>query len=183
MREWFIVGAKLLGVYFLFNALTLIVGSTGLVASFAHSRESVMGPSSIDIFLVSCFTIVASLGFAYILIFQTDWLADRLKLAEPSQPMPVGMAGDGLQTGIILIGIYVFCTRIGSLAHAVMTNLAENNMGASFAATQPNGLTFSMNFIPPLVTLLFSLFLMFGSGKIAAFLVKKTEAYQGHSGT
>ncbi len=172
MREWFIVGAKLLGVYFLFNALTLIVGSTGLVASVARSSESVMGPSSADIFLVSCFTVVAGLGFAYILIFQTDWLADRLKFAEPSQPMPVGTAG-GLQTGIILIGIYVFCTRIGSLAHAVMTNLAENNMRASFAASQPNGLTFSMNFIPPIVTLLFSLFLMFGSGKIAAFLGKR----------
>ncbi len=180
MREWFIVGAKLLGVYYLYSVLTLIVGSTGLIAFIAHSRESIIGSSSADIFLVSCFTIVASLGFAYTLIFQTNWLADRFKLADLTQPTPGSMAGSKLQMGIILIGIYVFCTRIGSLAHAVVTNLAENNMRAAFGTTQPNGLTFSRDFISPIVTLLFSLFLIFGSGKIAAFLEKIpiTEAVQ-----
>ncbi len=146
MREWFIVGAKLLGLYYLFSALTLIVSSTALVSSITRSRESIMGSSSVDIFLVSCFGIIASLGFAYILIFQTDWLADRLKLAGLSQASPGCPAGSRLQTGIILICIYIFCTRIGSLVHVILTNLAENNMRAAFAATQPNGLTFSLNF-------------------------------------
>ena len=174
MREWFIVGAKLLGLYLLFSTLTLVVSSTGLISYIVRSKESIMGSSSVDIFLVSCFTIIASLGFAYILIFQTDWLADRFKLADLSQVTPAGPAGSRLQTGIILIGIYVFCTHIGSLVHVILTNLAENNMRAVFAATQPNGLTFSPSFISPIATLLFSLFLIFGSRKIAAFLEKKT---------
>lgn len=180
MREWFIVCAKLLGIYYLYIVLTSTVSSTGLIAYIAHSRESIMDSSSADIFLVSCFTIVASLGFAYILIFQTGWLADRFKLSDLSQPTSGSTAGSKLQMGIILIGVYVFCTHIGSLAHAVATNLAENNMRAAIGATQPNGLTFSRDFISPVVTLLFSLFLIFGSGKIAAFLEKTqiTKAVQ-----
>ncbi len=183
MRGWFIVGSKLLGVYYLFSALTFIVSSTGLITSITRSRESIMGSSSVDIFLVSCFGIIATLGFAYILIFQTDWLADRLKLADLSQPTPGGPAGSRLQTGIILIGIYVFCTHIGSLVHAILTNLAENNMRAAFAATQPNGLTFSLNFIAPITILLFSLFLIFGSRNIAAFLERKTMTEAGQNQT
>ncbi len=174
MREWFIVGAKLLGLYYLFSALTFIVSSSGLIASIIRSRESIMGSSSGDIILVSCFSIIATLGLAYILIFQTDWLADRFKLAALSQATPGGLAGSRLQTGIILIGIYIFCTHIGSLVHEIFINLAENNLRTEFAATQPKGLTFSPNFISPIATLLFSLLLIFCSGKIAAYLEKKT---------
>jgi hypothetical protein len=176
MREWFIVGAKLMGVYFLYSVLSLIVGSTGLIASIAHSRESIMGSTTADIFLTTCFTFIASLGFAYMLLFQTEWLTDRFKLVDrpQAQATPSSPVSGKLQMGIILIGIYIFCTHIGSLAHAVLTNLAENNMYTAFAATQPKGITFSLIFISPVLTLLFSLFLIFGSGKIAAFLEKRT---------
>lgn len=177
MREWFIVGSKLLGVYFLYWALISLLGEIGLALSILSSNDSPFpGLSSTVILLTSAFSSIVMIAFAFALLFKTELIADKLKLTGFLKEFQGIRHSDSLHSGITLIGIYIFCTKIGSLAKVILASLKANSGINPFAATQPKGLTFSLDFAEPGFTLLFSLLLIIGSKRIAEFLEKGKQA-------
>ena len=172
MREWFIVGSKLLGLYFLYTVITSMLNTTGLFLTLLTSSSSFYPrEESNAVLLITVFTIVAEIGCALPLLFKAEWIADKLRL--PGSGSSSALSGSkGLRPGIILIGIYVFTIKIGGLAKVFVLSRKTGRMASSFAATQPDGLSFSRDFVEPGVTILLSLCLIFGSKYIAAFLTK-----------
>jgi uncharacterized membrane protein (DUF485 family) len=173
MREWFIVGSKLLGIYFLYWAFTILPESIALsMSSFSKSVILNEGPSNLAIFLSSISATVVMIVFSFVLLFKTNWLADTLKVTGQSHKTEIQYDIGMLQTGISLIGIYIFCTKIGGLIQAYVESRAVSRMFSSYIATQPEGLSWSQKFAGPMATLAISLFLIFGSRYIASFLTK-----------
>jgi hypothetical protein len=83
MRNWFIVGSKLLGIYFLYWALTSLPGSIMLSMSlFSKSVILNEGPSNLAIFLASISSSLVMIAFAYALLFKSELIADKLKIAD-----------------------------------------------------------------------------------------------------
>lgn len=81
MREWFIVGSKLLGLYILYSVITSMLSSTGLFLSLLTSSNSFFPKeSSIEVLLITAFIIVAEISCAFPLLFKAEWIADKLKL-------------------------------------------------------------------------------------------------------
>ena len=113
--------------------------------------------------------------FAFVLIFKTSWLADTLKVMERSQESARQGDFGMLQTGISLIGIYIFCIRIGNFIQAYVESRAVSRIISPYVATQPEGLSFSQKLAGPAATLVISLLLVFGSKQIAAFLTKAKQ--------
>jgi hypothetical protein len=181
MREWFIAGAKLLGIYFLYWAFTTLPQSIAIgMSSFSESVILNEGPSNLAIFLSSISATAVMIVFAFILLFKTNWLADTLKVTGQSHNSERQYDTGMLQTGISLIGIYIFCTKIGSLIQAYVENRAVNRMFSPFIATQPEGLSWSQKFAGPIATLAISLFLIFGSKYIANFLTRSKQIATEH---
>ena len=173
MREWFIVGSKLLGIYFLYQAIISILNSTGLFFSLMMSSNSFFPKeSSTEVLLITAFTIVVAIGCALPLLFKAEWIADKLKLPTINHSPRPAFTNEKLQPGIILIGIYIFTIKLGGLAKVFALSRRAGRMASPFAATQPEGLSFSRDFVEPGVTILLSLCLIFGSKYIAAFLTK-----------
>ena len=173
MREWFIVGSKLLGLYFLYSVITSLLSSTGLFLSMLTSSNSFFPKeNNAEILLITIFTIVAEIGCALPLLFKAEWIADKLKLTTANESYSAQSSDAKLQPGIILIGIYIFTIRLGGLAKIFALSRRAVKMASPFAATQPEGLSFSRDFVEPGVTILLSLCLIFGSKYIAAFLTK-----------
>lgn len=171
MRNWFIVGSKLLGIYFLYWALTSLPGSIMLSMSlFSKSVILNEGPSNLAIFLASISSSLVMIAFAYALLFKSELIADKLNIADSFEPDT--QHGGNLQSGIILIGIYIFTTEVGRLANIFATAQRANRITDPFAASQPQGLTFSSKLVEPGVTIIVSLCLIFGAQYIAAFLTK-----------
>lgn len=174
MREWFIVGCKLLGLYFLYEALTSTVSVLMFLAS--ASEGTFPGTSATQIILTNAFNIVSGLGFAILLIVKTEWIADKFKLTGIMQDSVSARGGNQLQPGITLLGIYIFCTKIGKLVKIFVAGQVANRTTDQFAASQPKGLIFSLDFVEPVVTLVVSMILIFGSKYIASFLTKERQA-------
>jgi len=79
MREWFTVGAKLLGIYFLYWALTAFFQTISFLFPLSSrgtwaSTEPLNTVIAVDSILTFCFKI----AFALVLLFKTNWLADKL---------------------------------------------------------------------------------------------------------
>jgi hypothetical protein len=181
VREWFIVGSKLLGLYFLYMVVVSVLSSAGLFFSILTSSTTFFPEESgTALLLSSVFTIVAEIGCALPLLFKAEWIADKLKLPSINVSSGATSLNEKLQPGIILIGIYVFTTKIGGLAKVFVLSRTTARMASPFAATQPEGLSFSRDFIEPSITIALSLSLIFGAKYIAAFLTKtkRTEAEQ-----
>ncbi len=174
MREWFIVGSKLLGLYFLYKVIMSLLNSTGLFFSFLTSGNNFFPrESETAVILITAFTIAVEIASALPLLFKAEWIADKLKLPG-NDNSPATSYGDGkLRSGIILIGIYVFTTNMGGLAKVFALSRITVRMGSPFAATQPAGVSFSRDFIGPGVTIFISLCLIFGAKYITTFLTGK----------
>jgi hypothetical protein len=172
MRDTFIVGAKLLGVYLvywlLFNLLSLLAV---VVMAIWESRLAVLTIFSILAYL---FSIAVLIIFSYILLFKTEWLSNIVGLRDDRSHALEFSMDAVLRAGIILIGVYIFSTRIGGLVKEIYNLLAVENVGGDIAASQPAGLRFSRDLITPGVTVAFSLLLVFGS-KYLVKMIDRTE--------
>ncbi len=174
MRDWFIVGCKLLGVYFLYLALASALSSIGFLVS--ASQGTFVGTSKKEIMVTSAIGIISEIACAIPLLFKTEWIADSLKLSGRLHTAPNHHGADTLQSGITLLGIYVFCTKLGGLVKVFALSRETVDMGTPFAATQPASLRFSADFIEPGITILISLCLIFGSKYITAFLTRREQS-------
>jgi hypothetical protein len=175
MREWFIVGLKLLGILFLYSAITSVLSSIGLFLSLLASGNSFLAEeSSIGILLASAFAVVAEIGCAFLLLFKAEWIAGKVNVLTGKDFYSFANGNEILQTGIILIGIYIFTIKIGWLVKAFALRRQTLKIASPFAATQPAGLTFSHDFIEPCTTIIISLCLIFSSKNITAFLTRNS---------
>ena len=116
MRPFFITGCKLLGIFAIYwTFITIPKVSGGLWAAIDAARRG-----STDAFLFyrylfeSIFLFLISLSFACLLIFRTDWLANRLSVIEKSDDEKYNYASL-LKIGIILLGLYIFLINIPSV--------------------------------------------------------------------
>ena len=162
-----------------------MLNSTGLFFSLLTSSNSFFPKESSNaVLLITAFTVVAEIGCALPLLFKAEWIADKLKLTTINHSSTAASGNEKLQPGIILIGIYVFAIKIGGLAKVFALSRRTVRLASPFAATQPEGLSFSRDFIEPGVTILISLCLIFGSKFIAAFLTrnKLTATEQSNQG-
>lgn len=171
MRGLFIVGAKLLGIYLLYWAIMSILVSI----SFLLHASSGGTPFSSELFektiVLMNFSIV--LIFVFVLLFKTEWLADKIKLPGDSLGHTAVVTSANLRLGIVFIGIYIFVTHIGGLITVIWSHFIANRESDMFAATQPKGLQWSVDFVNPIITVLISFLLIFGSEQISRWLIKE----------
>ncbi|MEJ2193175.1 MAG: hypothetical protein P8Y39_12700, partial [Nitrospirota bacterium] len=172
MRDTFIVGAKLLGVYLVYWLLFNVLGLVAVVVTASGKAE--LSGLTIPWMLAYLSSIIVLIAFSSILLFKTEWLSNIVGLGhDGSDALEISMDAV-LRAGIILIGVYIFSTRIGGLVKVLYNLLAVENVGGDIAASQPAGLRFSRDLITPGVTVAFSLLLMFGS-KYLVKMIDRTE--------
>jgi hypothetical protein len=102
MRTLFSVAAKLLGVFIAY------LGLIHLVNAF------LLGEGQLAPVLVQVLAAALALGFGAALVFRTDSLARFVGVSSDESAVVEGLdSRDLLRTGIILVGLYVFLTRVG----------------------------------------------------------------------
>ena len=178
MRDWFNIGCKLLGMYYIYLALTSALGSLSFFVNIGDTALSETDRN--EMLLIYAFAIVAEVGFAFPLLFKTEWLADTLKVREGHYSTWQDHGSRQLQLGITLIGIYSFCANVGRLAGVYAKSRQTNYLSEPFVATQPKGLSFSIDFVDPVVTIVISMLLIFGAKYIAPFLTKEKQPKAEH---
>lgn len=173
MRDWFIVGSKLLGLYFLYTVIITTLNSSGVFLSLLTFSDSFLPKEdSKAALLITALTIAAEIASALPLLFKAEWIADKLRLPS-AHTASFRSEKEILHPGIILIGIYIFAVQIGRLARVFALSRATLRAASPFAATQPAGLSFSRDFIDPGITIIISLCLIFGAKYITTFLARK----------
>lgn len=156
MRNLFIVGAKLLGIYWFIMASLSLISTIGFIQ---HSLWPI-----IITFILSA---IIQFIFSYFLLFKTHNIACLLKLEEKEIPLKNLSSNSFLQIGIILIGLYIFTTNI------------SNFLKSFFFYTQPDYLTKTFNInIPEAMnqyTRLLSLIITFVPIVISLILIFKSQ--------
>jgi hypothetical protein len=161
MYSLFIVCTKLIGIYFVFLTLTNLLNMFPfLIYSFKGSEEEMV---ELYILFSNAFSMTVQLVLALPLLFRTGWIADKLRIKDDiAESLPLSL-NSILRAGIILIGVFIFTTRISSFARTVYYRVLADNSEEAFAATYPQSLSFSTDMITPGITIAFSLLLIFGS--------------------
>ena len=166
MKSYFLIGAKILGIYiFYLCLLNLFQTFTALIVFSSDSTESF----SILTIVSSTGTLIILLILSMLLLFKTEWIASLLKIKE-DRSVPAKRVS--IQTGIILIGIYIFSTNIGHFLFTLYFQIKEANAGRDPIGTFPTGPTISKDLITVSITICFSIFLIFGSKMIENLILK-----------
>ena len=146
MRDLFNVLAKILGLFFLFTAITFL---SLVFQSGGHCNPQISAfVSPLLAFLLS-----------FILIIKTDWVS-RIARVEQSTGTHIGSSGELLETGIALLGLYVFTTHLAGVVRTLAV-LSANPVYRS---------TFDFRNSIEIVTLVVALILIFGAKRIANFI-------------
>ena len=166
MKSFFIAGAKILGIYLVYlSLLNLFQVITALMVFSSESSE----PFPMLTIVSSSGSLILLLIFSLLLLFKTDTVASILSVREENDSTHSKIS---IQTGIILIGIFIFSTRIGSFLANLYIQTKEANAGISGMGTYPNGPLLSKDLLISAITIIFSLILIFGSSGIENILSK-----------
>jgi hypothetical protein len=127
MRRLFIVGAKILGLACIFWVITIasmILYAMGMLLSSARNESF----WSLQVLLYSICIIAymaLSVWFSIVLLFKTDWLADKLKL-EKDGPLPHWPELNTLlNLGIILAGLCILAVAMPSLGRSLISFISQ----------------------------------------------------------
>lgn len=170
MRSLFSVGGRLLGIYFTYYGLSNLFSIVILLVSPSPDFPQV-GKAAI---IYSSISTIILLSISFLLIFYTEFLADISRLKDESVNYQAFPTKDALQAGVVLIGIYIFTTNIGEVISAIQKQILTKRMGEDLGATYPPSLNFTGDIVEPGVTIVFALFLIFGS-KIFTKLVGRPD--------
>ncbi|WDP90000.1 MAG: hypothetical protein HUN04_09880 [Desulfobacter sp.] len=166
MKSYFVVGAKILGIYLVYlGLLNLFQIVTALMVFYSASSE----PFPMLTLVSSTGSLILLLIFSMFLLFKTDSVASFLKVREVHEGPHPQLS---IQTGIILIGIFIFSTRIGSFLANLYIQTKEANAGISGMGTCPNGPVLSKDLLISTITIIFSLILILGSSGIENVISK-----------
>ena len=166
MKLYFLVGAKLLGIYLfylcLLNSFQVIIA---LIAFSSNSSE----PFSIIALATSTTSLIILLVLSIFLLIKTDKVASILKIQDDELNSKHKIS---IRSGIILIGIYVFSSRIGGFLANLYIQIQEANAGMDGLGAYPKSPVFSKDLLIASITIIFSFFLIFGSAAIEALITK-----------
>ena len=157
MSAIFWVAAKLLGIYLTYLGLMHV-----LAAWLLGSGET--GPV-----LVQLLSGTVALVLAFLLAFQTDWLARLVRVGAHAPVPPVDVDSRSvLRTGIVLVGLYVLATRLPSTLNVV-------SMFASGARIEGIGgapVRILIEMVPLALALLFT----FGADRVVGLVMTEEKA-------
>lgn len=111
MRLLFVVGAKLLGIVYLSAFLTSLIA---LVNISQYDKGSLSCSSAYMVIIGYVLAVVINFIFSYLLLFRTSNIAKILKLENSEIKFGELSVKSVVHGGIVLIGIYIFTTSIGS---------------------------------------------------------------------
>lgn len=118
MRATFSVASKLLGVFLSY------LGLIYLVTAFA------LGDGPFAPVLAQVLSAALAFVFGFILVFRTEWLRQLVGVSSEAAPSVGGLEPEAvLRTGIILIGLYLFATRVGLVLSTAASYLAGVHFG------------------------------------------------------
>jgi hypothetical protein len=166
MKTYFLVGAKLLGIYLFYLCLLNLFQVVIALISFSSGSSE---PFSIMALTSSTASLIIILVLSILLLVKTDNVASILKIPDDEFNSNQKIS---IRSGIILIGIYVFSSRIGSFIGYLYIQIKEANAGMEGLGTYPKSPVLSKDLLIASITIIFSLFLIFGSAAIEALIMK-----------
>lgn len=175
MRSMFFVGCKLLGLYFLYWGINYLISLIPTIGAYKSVME--IPDDSISIYVTVIISNLIIFGFAYGLLFRTEWLARILKIEPEYTETSLISGNEVLRIGIILMGIFLITTRVGRIIWVFYEQNIVNER-TSIAATYPKGLMFTKDLLEPGITIVVSLILVFGSRFLAKLIYKSEEESQ-----
>lgn len=118
MSTVFTAGAKLLGVYFVYHGIVQLL-TAATFSDGSLSPAAVVGLSG-----------AVAVGLGLVLMFRTDALARSFGIGSPASTSLGGLdARAALHTGLVLIGVYVFLTRLGLALTSLSAALSGYGVG------------------------------------------------------
>lgn len=163
MRDLFIVGAKLMGIYIFFiHAIT----NLAFLIQVSQQEGSTGGYqlSVWDFLIVFALQTVVS----YFLVFRTDLIANTIKLNPNDSPIGLSIT-TALQSGLILIGVYILITTMPILLQQITKEFIQGIMNFRFHYT---------GFIISLMKVFLSIVLIFASEKISSLIMQNQLSRQ-----
>ena len=110
MRNVFLVGAKLLGIFSFYQALTKLIDLRYVFKAMQQPDDDLV--LQVGSYFLS--TVILFL-FGYLLAFKTSWLANFVRVPEPDDNLPQFTSQSALNIGLILIGVFHVLRRIPAL--------------------------------------------------------------------
>jgi hypothetical protein len=169
MKNYFLIGAKILGLYLAFRSLLTFFQAIAALIVFSSSSSE---PFAVLSLVSSGGALIILLFLSFILLFKTEKIASILKIEDSLSDTGNKLS---IQTGIILIGLYIFSTNIGGFFASIYFQFQEANAGRDPIGTSPKGLTISEDLVSVGVTIIFSVFLIFGSKVIDNFVCRPNK--------
>ena len=162
MRNLFIVGAKLLGIVYLFWAISILsqmlIGLGQTYSAAQGAQITMLWPYIIS----QLFSSFLHFALGFIIVFRTDKIATILRVPEmPLQSESV--KPQYIQIGIILIGIYILTTGISEIPKAT---IQLNKVGFTSFQFMNN------SFFSYALKIVLGALLTFGSDKITKLISK-----------
>ena len=168
MRRQFLVLAKLVGLLQLYWALDNFMRIGFTLSMIGRSEPTQIGQIAVSLIGIATY-FALSLGMAGLLLARTEWLADKLKMAD--EPEIEGLDQPSvLLVGVTLIGVYVTVNAIPSLSRVLLD--ARHVWDGQF------GLQLCNKIIPATLQLGLGLFLAMKSEKAVALITKKKESVE-----
>ncbi|GAB6082208.1 hypothetical protein JCM30471_11220 [Desulfuromonas carbonis] len=182
MRSLFVCLAKLLGLLQVYWSLTYLTSVSAALKAMtripgAQGQGSAMYAVGLVVF------VVASFGLAWVLMFKTQWLADRLRIIE--QGAPVGLdAGATLRTGIALVGVFTSVEAIPELIKALSEWMTHAYSSNSLAHAMSRQMLWQTRYselwtsvLPTAIQFVLGIFLMLKSNTVAKWITRETEQH------
>jgi len=190
MRQLFIVLSKIFGLLQVYYGLAYIttvipfisqIGKMQSAADTQYTLHTISGAQhalTVGSILVM---IIMIFGVAWLLIFRTVWLADKLKI--PEQDDCGALSRDAiLGAGVILIGVYAIIQAAPDLLMAILNSISHCKWFFASQDMLSNGAWWSGMFsvvfstvLPPALKLLLGLVLVLKTTRIIN-LITKTKA-------
>ena len=128
MRRLFIVGAKLLGLLCLWWAISTTIqlisfGSVVVMVKRADVLDRVAIVLVYGVGLLAYF--VLAVWFALVLLFRTEWIADKVRLEKDSDLPGWPEQNKLLSLGVVLLGFYVLAHAIPEAVKSSLTLLGD----------------------------------------------------------
>ncbi|MFC1494358.1 hypothetical protein ACFL6W_03665 [Thermodesulfobacteriota bacterium] len=162
MRNLFIVGAKLLGIFYCFWTISILPQIlTGFRTIYSTTEDSQL--TALWLYIISLlFSFFLNFVLGIIFIFYTNKIVSILKIPETPLQSEI-VTPQYIKIGIILIGIYTLTVGIPEIPKS----LIRLRMGDSFSFHILNDLFFSCA-----LKIILGAFLTFGSDKITKLISK-----------
>ena len=160
MKRHFLVLAKLVGLLQVYWTLANFM-QVGFTLSLLGQSSSPHHSQSVVSLIGIATYVVLSFGMAWLLLAQTEWLANILRIQDKIEPE--GLCSQPvLLVGVQLIGVFVTVHAIPSLVRALMEVLRYHD--------EPIGWDTWIKIVPTTLQLGLGLFLALGSRRVVAIV-------------